>query len=38
MMDTKTGEIINFVIYSMSEPDLTEQKRKMSDLEYCPAW
>ena len=23
MMDTKTGEIINFVIYSMSEPDLT---------------
>ena len=26
MMDTKTGEIIYFVIYSMSEPDLTKLK------------
>ena len=27
-METKTGEIISFVIYSMSDPDLTEIKKK----------
>ena len=37
MMETKTGEIISFVIYSMSDPDLTGLKKKMSDIEYCAA-
>ena len=31
MMDTY------FVIYFMLDPDVTELKKKMSDLEYCPA-
>ena len=36
-METKTGEIIFCVIYSMSDPDLTGLKKKMSDIEYCAA-